>query len=140
MNNSTDATGKGYLKLGADFGSILYDGKVFESYMIKFNKKSEHSFGKNMRQAELEMQVYFVNDDGVRLNVSILFDISTIYYSEFLDSIGIGNGQFSKLKVLDAIYIERPISLENVFAGDKQYYIYEGTDTLPPCDATIWFV
>ena len=45
--------------------------------------------------------------------------------------------KFRALNKKKELRIEKEISLETIFDEEKKFYIYSGTDTLPPCEDTI---
>ncbi|KAL4459812.1 hypothetical protein ABPG74_003338 [Tetrahymena malaccensis] len=126
------------LVIKGDFGYISQDSTIFSSYEIAFKSPSEHSVGNSQTFFPLEMQVKFVSASQSKLNMAFLFSYGE--ESDFLNRLGFGRGVLRNLLQNQNFEIPQAFNLQHVLPSKNKFFIYKGSDTMPPCEPTIWLI
>lgn len=121
------------LVLTADLGGITYDGNSYEFKYANFFSPSQVSVSKV--HFPLEMQLVHQSKDNKTLYISIIFTKADTDAS-LLNHLGFNDCHLPKLKQGEAFdgKIEE-ISIESYLNSEKDFFIVEGLESQPPCEA-----
>ncbi|EGR34898.1 hypothetical protein IMG5_001270 [Ichthyophthirius multifiliis] len=86
----------------------------------------------------LEMQVKFVSSDQLKLNMVFLFTFGS--ESNFLSNLGFGKGLLRNLQQNQSFQIPQSFNLQQILPKKNRFFIYQGSDTVSPCEPTIWLI
>jgi len=121
-----------------EFHKITQGGADYMLKRFVFRRPSEHTI--NGKQFVLEAQLQHESSEGAKLVLSVLFNEGTenaflrqLNWKHLPKSKGAGNGITSDLKMNDLI---PGYNQHNFF----RYYMYTGSSTTPPCDASVKWV
>jgi len=62
------------LRIEADFGDLVHENKTFSSYLMVFKCPAEHTAGADSNQFPFELQLYFIDSNGIHMNMAFLFN------------------------------------------------------------------
>lgn len=96
----------GVIKIPGDFGTITYDGVVFQTYAIYVSSPSWHGL-MNQRYA-MELQLKAREYYGKSITIVVLFetDPQDAGFNGFLYNLGLGSGEIAKMQPGDNQIIE----------------------------------
>ncbi|KRX03544.1 HAD-like domain [Pseudocohnilembus persalinus] len=130
----------GNLKIDGDFGKVEFEKNIYNSYQILFISPSEHSVGENSHFFPLEVQIYLIDANGNRINFSFFYTIEEQYSNNFLKKVGFGQGYIKELEQGQYYEISSTFSLEEIFPEKQQFFIYDGSNTVSPCQEATWYI
>ena len=111
--------------------SVIYLGKMFELKQFHFHSPSEHTV--NGKTFPMEVHLVHQNNESDYFVVGLLFKIGN--RNEILDQLP----SFKKSRGEDPL--SNPIDLDDLIVDRKNYFLYNGSLTTPPCTEGVqWIV
>lgn len=120
------------LILEGDFGFIEFDNKIYSSSHVLFFSPSHHSF--KSRKFPLEMQIVHQDEEGNKITICVLFKESENDYSLILGKLGFDEEEMITLEPLMKKTIKDRINLGKYVGNDKDFFIYNSFEPVPPCN------
>jgi carbonic anhydrase len=119
------------LLLEGDFGYLTYNDKIYFSSQIVFYSSSMHTFGN--KRLPLEMQVIHRDEEGNNVIVVIMFRYTKDDYSALLGKLGFDDSGLMTQAPFETKSITEDINLGKYVSEEKDFFIYEGKESSPPC-------
>ncbi len=111
---------------------VVYVGERYHLYRIVMHSPAEHRF--DAETFDMEIHLYHRSDNGNRLNVAVMANEGSAHpdLSRLISALG-NKGQPS--------VSVSGVDLRTLVPRLKNYFVYTGSETIPPCDeGIVWVV
>lgn len=115
-----------------DFGFMNYNDVTYLSSQILLYSPSFHTI--NNKRYPLEMQIIHHDKTGKQLTVCVMFKESEADYSTLLGKLSFDNESLQKMVPYTPIRVSEQINLSKYVHEGQDFFIYEGVESLPPCE------